>query len=139
MVSDSYCKAVVVVVVIIKIIAAVGGGGGGVKVVVVSVVVVLVVGAVVVVVLVVIIIVVLVVVVVGGGEGELTRDWTGTLQEDFSLHTSHVINFTSALYHPWGNRGGSAAAAILYTAWISGINLFLIFLLITNVKLLNCR
>ncbi|KAK3795548.1 hypothetical protein RRG08_016323 [Elysia crispata] len=72
-------------------------------------------------------------------EGELTRDWTGTLQEDFSLHTHHVINFTSALYHPWGSRSGSAAAAILYTAWISGINLFLVFLLITNVKLLNSR
>ncbi|RUS71739.1 hypothetical protein EGW08_020504 [Elysia chlorotica] len=72
-------------------------------------------------------------------EGELTRDWIGTLQEDFSLHTHHVINLTSALYHPWGSRTGSAIAAILYTAWISGVNLFLVFLLITNVKLLNSR
>ncbi|GFO33965.1 hypothetical protein PoB_006047000 [Plakobranchus ocellatus] len=74
-----------------------------------------------------------------GQEPDLTRDWTGTLQEDFSHPAHHVINFTSALYHPWGNRAGSATAAILYTTCISGSNLFLVFLLITNVKLLNSR
>ncbi|BFZ08331.1 hypothetical protein BsWGS_11370 [Bradybaena similaris] len=67
------------------------------------------------------------------------EEWTGTLQEDFSLSSHHVINFSTALYHPWGNQGGSATAAILYTTWISASNLFLIFLLITNVKLLNSR
>ncbi|XP_055883977.1 uncharacterized protein LOC106079919 isoform X1 [Biomphalaria glabrata] len=67
------------------------------------------------------------------------EEWTGTLQEDFSLSTHHVINFSTALYHPWGSQTGSAAAAILYTAWISAANIFLIFLLITNVKLLNSR
>lgn len=67
------------------------------------------------------------------------EEWTGTLQEDFSLSSHHLINFSTALYHPWGSQTGSAAAAILYTAWISGANMFLIFLLITNVKLLNSR
>ncbi|XP_035824960.1 uncharacterized protein LOC101853689 [Aplysia californica] len=67
------------------------------------------------------------------------NEWVGTLQEDFSLATHHVINFSTALYHPWGSQAGNAAAAILYTAWISAANVFLIFLLITNVKLLNSR
>ncbi|XP_059167779.1 uncharacterized protein LOC131949812 [Physella acuta] len=68
-----------------------------------------------------------------------TEEWTGTLQEDFSLSSHRMINFSTALYHPWGSQTGSAVAAILYTAWISGANLFLIFLLMTNVKLLNSR